>query len=135
MTCPRCQTINPEGAMTCASCGSPLMMGAPMGPAGAPGYPPPQGMYPPPSPYGQPPPYGQPYMMMQGQPTSSGMAIAGFVLSFLCPLLGLIFSIIGMNEVKNSNGMKTGGGLALAGLIISICFIGLGILVSAAGNH
>jgi hypothetical protein len=86
----------------------------------APGYPP----GPPPGYY--PPPYGVP---MQMAPSTSGMAVAGFVLSFLCALLGLIFSIIGYNEVKNSNGMKTGGGLALAGIIISILNMLLGIMI------
>jgi hypothetical protein len=130
MNCPRCQTINPDGSVTCASCGAPLMMGAP--PMGMPM----QGGYPPPMGGGYPPP-GQPYMMMQpmGQPTTSGMAIAGFICAFLCSLLGLIFSIIGYNEVKNSNGMKTGGGLALAGIIISIISMLLGFLMVAGGNH
>lgn len=88
------------------------------------GYPPPMGGgYPPPmGPGGYP---GQPYMMQpMGQPSTSGMAIAGFICSFLCWPLGLIFSIIGYNQVKNSGGMKTGSGLAIAGIIISI----LGIL-------
>ncbi len=133
MNCPRCATINLDGSVVCSSCGAQLPTAAPppgaygappygaqpygappMG--GAPGYPP----GPPPGYY--PPPYGVP---MQMAPSTSGMAIAGFVLSFFCALLGLIFSIIGYNEVKNSNGMKTGGGLALAGIIIS----SLGILL------
>lgn len=59
---------------------------------------------------------------------TSGMAIAGFVLSFFCGVLGLIFSIIGYNEVKRSNGTVGGGGLALAGIIISIIGLVLGIL-------
>jgi len=65
---------------------------------------------------GMPGMYGAPPVATK----TSGMAIAGFVLSFFCALLGLIFSIIGYNEVKRSNGMVTGGGLALAGIIISI---------------
>jgi len=72
-------------------------------------------------------PYGQPYMMMPGQrPTSSGLSIAGFVLALVGLLLyglpsivGLILSIVGLNQVKASNGAKTGGGLAIAGIIIS----------------
>jgi hypothetical protein len=64
------------------------------------------------------------------------MAIAGFVLSFLCSLLGLIFSIIGYNQVKNSNGALTGGGLAMAGIIISIISLVCGILWGiAVGSH
>ena len=126
MTCPRCQTINPEGSVTCASCGAPLA-------AMPQGYPP-QGGYPPP---GYPPQgYQQPYMMMApvAQTRTSGMAIAGFVLSFLCALLGLIFSIIGYNECKKSNGMVKGEGLALAGIIISILAMVLNVIILSAGN-
>lgn len=47
----------------------------------------------------------------------NGMAIAGFILSFFEPLLGLIFSIIGVSKSKNLNG--AGKGLAIAGIIIS----------------
>jgi Tfp pilus assembly protein PilE len=50
---------------------------------------------------------------------TSGMAIAGFVLSFFCGLLGLIFSILGYSECKRSGGTLGGAGLALAGIIIS----------------
>jgi hypothetical protein len=59
---------------------------------------------------------------------TSGMAIAGFILSFFCGLLGLIFSILGHNEVKRSNGMVGGGGRALAGIIISILQLVGGVL-------
>lgn len=76
-------------------------------------------------PYGAPPPV---------VPRTSGMAIAGFVLSFFCSLLGLIFSIMGLNEVKNSRGAVTGGGLATAGIIISIIGMLIGIAVVASGN-
>lgn len=48
---------------------------------------------------------------------SNGMAVAGFICSFFVPLLGLIFSIIGMNKAKNLAGK--GHGWALAGIIIS----------------
>jgi Tfp pilus assembly protein PilE len=51
---------------------------------------------------------------------TSGFAIAGFVLAFFVGILGLIFSIIGYNEVKRSNGSVKGGGLAIAGIVISI---------------
>lgn len=56
------------------------------------------------------------------QPKSTSvMAILGLVFSFFLPLLGLIFSIIGMGQTKNN---KQGGrGLAIAGLILSIVFM------------
>lgn len=71
-----------------------------------------------------PPPGAPP----QGRTGTSGMAIAGFVLSFFCGLLGLIFSIMGLNEVKRSNGQLGGGGLATAGIVISIVNIVIGLL-------
>lgn len=44
------------------------------------------------------------------------MATAGFILSFFVPLLGLIFSILGLKKVKETN---KGKGLSIAGIIIS----------------
>jgi Na+/melibiose symporter-like transporter len=82
-------------------------------------------------PGGMPGMYGAPPMMA---PKTSGMAITGFILAFFCSLLGLIFSIIGYNQVKNSNGALTGGGLAMAGIIISIVLMVLGILFSVASH-
>lgn len=58
---------------------------------------------------------------------SNGMAIAGFVLAFLFALLGLIFSIIGLNKAKELNG--SGQGLATAGIIISIINMVLGFIL------
>ncbi len=51
-------------------------------------------------------------------PTSitNTFAIVGFILAFFFPLLGLIFSIIGLNKVKECN---SGRGLAIAGIVIS----------------
>jgi hypothetical protein len=63
---------------------------------------------------------------------TSGMAIAGFVLSFFCGLLGLIFSILGRNECKRSGGAVGGAGLALAGIIISIFQMLAGVLYAIA---
>lgn len=115
MTCPKCGMNLADGAAFCSSCG--LSLGA----AGAPG------MAPPPM-YGMPPPgYGAPIATR-----TSGMAIAGFVLSFFCGLLGLIFSIIGHNECKSSNGAVTGDGLAVAGIVISIVSLVIGLAMVAA---
>jgi len=85
----------------------------------------------------QPGAYGgqQQQYYAQGMATrTSGMAIAGFVLSFFCALLGLIFSIIGHNECKNSNGTIKGEGLAMAGIIISICMMVLGLIIAVSGD-
>ncbi len=45
------------------------------------------------------------------------MAILGFIFSFLIPLLGLIFSIIGLSKSKQT---LSGKGFAVAGIIISV---------------
>jgi type II secretory pathway pseudopilin PulG len=63
---------------------------------------------------------------------TSGLAIAGFVCSFFCAVLGLIFSIMGRNECKRSGGTIQGEGLALAGIIISSISLALGVLGIAA---
>jgi hypothetical protein len=103
MNCPKCGNVAAPGAAFCTICGS-NFTAAPTPPM-----------------MGQPPPpmYPQQPMMMMPQRTS-GMAIAGFVCAFFCSILGLIFSIMGHNEVKRSNGQVGGGGLAIAGIVISI---------------
>ena len=69
--------------------------------------------------------------MMQPQRTS-GLAIAGFVCAFLCSLLGLILSILGLSEVNKSNGTVKGRGLAIAGIVISSLSMIVGILAAVA---
>lgn len=49
--------------------------------------------------------------------------IVGFICAFLIPLLGLIFSIVGLNQVKKSK--ERGRGLAIAGIVISGVFIAM----------
>ena len=72
--------------------------------------------------------------MPAGPAPMSAMAVVGFVSSLmvccpvLSPLLGLIFSLVGLSQTKG--GVRRGRGLAIAGLIISIVVIplqGLGI--------
>jgi hypothetical protein len=96
MICPACGSQNAPAATFCNSCGTALtaMPGRPMP---GPGH------------------YYAPPMATH----TSGMAIAGFVLSFFCAFLGLIFSILGHNEIKRGQGRVTGGGLAVAGIVIS----------------
>ena len=105
MNCPVCGAQNLPNAAFCSQCATNLQVPAHgMPPHGMPAHGmPPHGM----------PPHG-------GVPHTSGLAIAGFVLSFFCGLLGLILSIIGYNECKKSGGMIRGEGLAIAGIVISI---------------
>lgn len=65
---------------------------------------------------------------MYTQTRTSGMAIAGFVLSFFCSILGLIFSCVGYSECKKSGGTVTGEGLAIAGIVISVLGMILGVI-------
>ncbi|HEX7836358.1 MAG TPA: DUF4190 domain-containing protein [Kofleriaceae bacterium] len=75
-----------------------------------------------------PPPY------MPRATRTSGLAIAGFVCSFFCGVLGLILSILGRNECKRSGGTVGGEGLALAGIIISSVMLvfGFGIIATVS---
>lgn len=56
----------------------------------------------------------QPYY--QPEPRWNAMAIAGFVASFMVSIVGLVLSIIGLNQI-NRTGEK-GRGLAIAGIIV-----------------
>ena len=53
-----------------------------------------------------------------GGSSMNTLAVVGFILAFFFPLLGLIFSIIALGQIKRNGGR--GHGLAMAGLIISL---------------
>ncbi len=57
---------------------------------------------------------------------TNGLAVAGFVLSFFVPIVGIILSIIGRKQCLERN--EEGGGLALAGIIISCVTIALALI-------
>ena len=112
MYCGRCGYENAGMVAACNACGSPFGR-VPMGPAMMPMRPP----------------------MMPGhgvRPATSGMAIAGLVLSFFCGVLGLILSIIAFNEVKRSQGRLTGEGLTVAGIIVSVINMIVGLAIALA---
>jgi hypothetical protein len=77
-------------------------------------------------PYGQQPAYGYP---VQPQQESNGFAVAGFILSLL-PLLGLIFSILGLSRSGKVGGK--GRGLSIAGIVLSLV---LGVVYSIGIAH
>ena len=68
-----------------------------------------------------PPPGGYGYPMPP-QAQKNGFSVAGLILSWL-PLLGIIFSILGLNRASKAGGK--GRGMSIAGLVLSIAFIGL----------
>lgn len=58
---------------------------------------------------------------------TNGFAIAGLVLAFFFPLLGLIFSCIGYNRSKQQNGV--GRGLSIAGIVVSVIEMAIALIV------
>ena len=70
--------------------------------------------------------YGYGYMQPQSD-TANSYAIAGFVLSFIFPLVGLIVSILGYRKAKEMNGC--GKGFAVAGIVISAVSLGSVLLI------
>lgn len=48
------------------------------------------------------------------------LATAGFVVAFFVGPVGLVLSILGYQDVKESNGRLSGEGLARAGMIVSV---------------
>lgn len=61
---------------------------------------------------------------IQGRPPQkmNGMAIVGFVFTFLFAPLGFIFSLIGLSQILK-NPSQSGKGLALSGTVISLILI------------
>jgi hypothetical protein len=58
-----------------------------------------------------------------------GIVIGGFILSFLCSLIGLIMCIIGLKEAKARG---AGVGLAYAGIVIASLSIVAGIIINVS---
>jgi hypothetical protein len=85
-----------------------------------------------PAPQYQQPQYQQPqYQQPQFQPQfqqqfltaqkTNGLAIASFVCSFFCGILGIIFGIIAISQINKTNG--NGKGLAIAGICLGAAAI------------
>jgi GYF domain 2/Domain of unknown function (DUF4190) len=65
------------------------------------------------------------------KPQTNGLSVAGLVMgilsvvTFLCffnmvlALMGLVFSGVGLSQIKKSGGQETGQGMAIAGLVLS----------------
>lgn len=99
--CPRCNSISAITANNCKSCGMPFTMEG---------------------------------TTLEASGTSNGFCVASLVLGIIglpmgctvvVPLLGIIFGIIGYNQVSKSGVEGGGKGLAIAGIICGV--IGLGI--------
>jgi hypothetical protein len=79
-----------------------------------------------------PPPPGQPaYPVAPPQPQRmSGLAITGFILAFVLPLIGFILSLIAI--FQTGAGRARGRGLAIAGVIISVIIMAVAIVAIIA---
>ena len=64
----------------------------------------------------------------KGESSLSGMSIAGFVLAFLMPVIGLILSIVAHNGAKR-DGDERSARFSKAGIIISACIIALYVII------
>ncbi len=83
-------------------------------------------------------PYGQYNQSQYGngyspEPTTwNGLCIAGFVCSFLVPIVGLILSIVALTQI-NRTGEKSRG-MAIAGIVISIVVWVFSFIFMVSGN-
>jgi len=64
------------------------------------------------------------------QPPTNGMAIAGIILAFFVPILGLIFGIIGLNKSNTPEYRGEGKGLAIAAIVISAISLIISLICS-----
>ncbi len=62
------------------------------------------------------------------------MALIGFILSFFMPLVGLILSIIGYQNVKKPEYAGDGKSFAVAGMAISAVYLGIGLIAGLIGS-
>ncbi|MDE5592577.1 MAG: zinc ribbon domain-containing protein [Clostridiales bacterium] len=123
MFCTKCGTQLPDDSKYCYKCGAPTHLAEQKDQIGQTDYDPfdipPQSYNPPPQQQPQPQvqPQAQPQQYDNNNTTDEGIyGLVGFIFSFFIPILGLIFSIIGMGKKKNN-------GLATAGFIISLITI------------
>ena len=142
MLCKYCGNELEEGAKFCPACGKPQDqpqahpipgIGSQSQPQAQPQ---PQAQFQPnPGAYQQqnqgprPIPTNNPYQQYNKNKTNS-MAVAGFILAFFVPLVGLILSIMGYQQIQKSG--EKGRGLALAGIIISAVWMVLSVIINVA---
>lgn len=120
--CHNCGTQCPENTVYCPSCGVALSMGMNNGSVQ-------NGT--------MNPIENENYGGVQAQNKTNIWCILGLVFAFLFPILGLIFSIVGLSQVKKTG--EKGKGLAITGIVLSILpllligiIVAIGIYFSAA---
>lgn len=120
MFCRKCGTQLPDDSKFCYKCGSPVQIAEQKDQiTKKDDYDPFESLVSPANnyaPQAQTPPQAQQQSHAPTAADEGVFGIVGFVLAFFFPILGLIFSIIGMTKKKYN-------GLATAGFVLSILFI------------
>ncbi len=128
MFCPNCGNRVDNDSSFCPSCGANLTTSQPQAPITqidpASATPPNQNAATPAQNTAQPKPPAQPAPAQTNNDNT--VAIVGFIFAFIMPIVGIICSIIGLNNAKTMNGKNRS--LALAGLIISIVETVIGVI-------
>ena len=141
MFCNFCGKEVDEGTQTCPHCGANLKADTPATAdpvkeeqvaEAAPAAAEPVKVTPPPAPAPKPAPAPapaqpapKPQAPVQQELQPNGMALAGFILAFFFPYVGLILSIVGLVRCKKGYNRK---GLAIAGIILSALSIFMNII-------
>ncbi|MDE6201244.1 MAG: zinc ribbon domain-containing protein [Clostridiales bacterium] len=132
MFCKNCGTHISDDSKFCYKCGTPTHIAEQKDQIAANDYdpfdfPPTASYNPAPTPQPRPQPQAQHQPQQQTSAADEGIyGLLGFVFAFLIPILGLIFSIIGMSKKKNN-------GLATAGFVLSLVVIIIAVIAIIVG--
>lgn len=103
MFCSKCGTQLNPGASFCSGCGNPSVSNPVATNYSAPSFDSNQNGFAP---------------SQMAAPTTSGLAIASFVVALFVPLIGLILGYVARSDIRKSAGMKTGKGFTTAAIVI-----------------
>jgi len=86
---------------------------------------------------GQPVHYQQGPQLIVSSTRTSGLAVASLVLGIIWlywvgSVLAIVFGVVAMSQIKNSQGTMTGRGMAIAGLVLGLVGAAMLLLVVLA---
>ena len=76
----------------------------------------------------------QPQSVEKPKRDGYGFSLAGFICSFIMPILGIIFSALGLGRIKEAQSQR-GKNFAIAGLIISIVVPIVVVIINMAATQ